>query len=188
MSNNNRNILAHRVKSNAHYRCEECGSTEYIQAHHRIPKDDSTLMVLCAECHGKKHPNVPHKLFFTSNCQPYWTNVSASTLAREAGVHPRTIWRLIKRLNIKKGCLSDETRALIKDELFPVCLEEDNCGEEECQIQDTSKFKFRCNNCGHIWRPLLKHVKVCPKCRSYFWNRYWDEENGTWDIKYDVIQ
>jgi len=188
MNNGHGNISAYRIKSNARYICQECGSTEFIQAHHRTPNDDSTLIALCAECHSKKHPDVPRKLFFSNNRQPYWSNVSASTLAREVGVHPRTIWRLLKRLKINKGYLSDETRALIIREILPLsCPEEEQHEKEVQQIEDTSKFRFRCNNCGHIWRPLLKQVKVCPSCRSYFWNKDWDDEKESWVIKYDIV-
>ena len=77
------NLAAIRVKSNANYICQECGSTELIQAHHQVPGDDSSLVVLCAECHSQKHPNLPKALFFSNNHQPYWHNKSASSLADE---------------------------------------------------------------------------------------------------------
>jgi len=44
-----RNLTAIKAKSNAHYRCQECGSTELIQTHHEIPGDDNSLIALCAE-------------------------------------------------------------------------------------------------------------------------------------------
>lgn len=40
------NLVMVRIKANAKYICQECGSTELIQAHHRIPGDDSSLVVL----------------------------------------------------------------------------------------------------------------------------------------------
>jgi len=110
MSNNASTI----AKSNAHYTCIECGATELISAHHKVPGDDSTLVCLCAECHSKKHPDVPKLLFFCGRVQPYWSNKSASTLAKANGVHPRTIIRIAHRLNIPKGTLTanDEKRIL----------------------------------------------------------------------------
>lgn len=102
------------VKANAHYQCQECGSTEYIQAHHQIPNDDSSLMVLCGECHSNKHPNVPKALFFTKSQQPYWDNISASSLAKSWGTCSRTIIRTACRLEIEQGTLSKENRRLLK--------------------------------------------------------------------------
>lgn len=109
-----RNLVALRVKANARYICQECGSTEFIQAHHQIPGEDDSLVVLCAECHSKKHPDVPKNLFFNKNCQPYWCNKSASTLARQLAVHPRTIIRTAKKLGILKGTLTVDDETLIK--------------------------------------------------------------------------
>lgn len=104
------------VKSNAHYTCQECGSTELISAHHRIPKDDNSRVVLCANCHSAKHPNVPRSLFFQKNAQPYWENISASSVAKKAHCIPRTIIRRARRLNIPKGILTaeDEAKLLLR--------------------------------------------------------------------------
>lgn len=103
-----------RVKANAHYTCQECGSTELIQAHHRIPKDDSTLICLCAECHSNKHPDIPKALFFTRLTQPYWSNKSASSLAKENNLHPRTIIRRAKKLGLLNiGILTPESEMMI---------------------------------------------------------------------------
>lgn len=102
------------VKANAHYQCQECGSTEYIQAHHQIPDDDSSLIVLCGECHSSKHPNVPKALFFTKLQQPYWDNISASSLAKSWGTCSRTIIRTARRLEIEQGTLTKENRSLLK--------------------------------------------------------------------------
>lgn len=101
-----------RIKSNSHYTCQECGSIEQIQAHHQIPHDDNSLIVLCASCHSKKHPNVPLGLFFSNTIQPYWQNISAASLARQCYVNSRTICRRAKALHIEKGILSkiDEDR------------------------------------------------------------------------------
>lgn len=40
---NTTHIASIKVKTKAHYTCQECGSTEFIQAHHQIPKDDDSL-------------------------------------------------------------------------------------------------------------------------------------------------
>lgn len=112
-----RNIVAIRAKANAHYICQEqeCGSTELIQSHHEIPGDDDSLIVLCAECHSRRHPDVPKALFFNKGIQPYWHNKSASSLAKELGVHPRTIIRAAKRLEILPGELSPWDEELIRN-------------------------------------------------------------------------
>jgi hypothetical protein len=109
-----RNIAAIKAKRNAHYICQECGATDSIQIHHRIPGDDSTIIVLCGECHSKKHPEVPKSLFLSIRRQRYWFNKSASSLARELRVHPRTIIRTAKRLKIYHGELNSQDEELIK--------------------------------------------------------------------------
>ncbi len=109
------NVTSLRVKSNAKWICQECGSTEFIQGHHQVPRDDSTIIVLCASCHSKRHPDIPYNLFFNKNNQPYWENISAASLARQLERHPRTIYRVAKKLGIKKGVLSTANLALIRD-------------------------------------------------------------------------
>jgi hypothetical protein len=110
-------IWASIVKGNAKYTCIECGSTENIQAHdpthkHVDPRDGQCL---CAEHHADKHPNMPKALFLSiKNHQPYWENKSASTLASELNVHPRTIRRIANRLGIGKGFLSNRDEGKIK--------------------------------------------------------------------------
>lgn len=112
------NSLAIKVKANANYQCQECGSTELVQAHHNIPSDDSSLIVLCAECHSSRHPNVPKALFYTKNHQPYWYNKSASTLARELGVCSRTIVRRARKLGIPKGELKFSDEKAIRNKIY----------------------------------------------------------------------
>ena len=111
------NKAATRVKSNAHYTCQECGSTEYVQAHHLVPGDDSTLVSLCAECHSRKHPDIPKQLFFQKRQQPYWNNKSAGTLARQWGVCSRTVIRAARKANILPGDLSLLDEATIKSNI-----------------------------------------------------------------------
>jgi hypothetical protein len=134
-------VASIRVKSNAHFTCQECGSTEMLQAHHQIPKDDSTLICLCAECHSKKHPNVPYKLFIHKQTQPYWENKSASSLAKEAGVHPRTVYRLAKRLNINHGILSTEDEHLIK--LSMSCSRERGGSYKKARVSQDKWLRLR---------------------------------------------
>lgn len=111
------NFAAIRAKANAHYRCQECSSTELIQRHHSIPGDDSTIVVLCADCHSKKHPCVPKALFLSVLRQSYWFNKSAASLARELGVHSRTIIRAAKRLQILPGELNPWDEELIRNNI-----------------------------------------------------------------------
>jgi hypothetical protein len=62
---------------------------------------------------------MPLGLFTTYTNQPYWYNKSASSIAKEAGVHPRTICRRAKVLQIPKGYLKpeDEERLKIRQEV-----------------------------------------------------------------------
>ncbi len=37
-----------------------------------------------------------------------------------------------------------------------------------------SKFtlpKAKCERCGHGWTPRQREIKVCPKCKSPYWDR-----------------
>lgn len=114
------NLTAIRVKANAHYTCQECGSTELIHAHHEIPGDDSSLIVFCAECHSKRHPKLPTGLFLSKKTYPYWHNKSTTLLARELGVYPGRIKRTAKRLGILPGELSPLDEELIENNIYDV--------------------------------------------------------------------
>lgn len=91
------------AKAKAGWKCERCASTEFIAAHHQIPRDDSSIIVLCGECHSKEHPKVPKPLFFAKSNQPYWVNRSAASIAKWLKVHPRTIIRRARKLGIGSG-------------------------------------------------------------------------------------
>jgi len=30
--------------------------------------------------------------------------------------------------------------------------------------------KLKCQRCGHEWVPRQPEVKICPKCKSKYWN------------------
>jgi len=77
-----------------------------VQAHapNRNHTDWRTGVALCAECHSREHPNVPHKLFFTRTHQPYWYNVSANALSKVFGCSSRTVIRQSKKLGILFNC------------------------------------------------------------------------------------
>ncbi len=180
---NETRIASIRVKTNARYTCQECGSTEKIQAHHETPKDDSTLVVLCADCHSKRHPRIPSQLFHTKSSQPYWENKSASSLARDIGVHPRTVWRAAKRLSIPDGVLTKEAERAIRDSLRSgsprsceclQCSRRDgqNLAEAGAGIQ-VKIAGYRCDRCTHEWTPRDKTRKpsVCPSCKSTCWDK-----------------
>lgn len=96
------------VKAKANYQCQVCGSTELLQAHDPTGEhtDFRVGVCLCALHHSEKHPDVPKALFFNKNCQPYWNNMSASSLAKKLDVCPRTIIRRAKALHIQQGVLS----------------------------------------------------------------------------------
>lgn len=115
----NKTLWAILVKANAGYRCAQCGSTEFLQAHdptgrHIDPRDGNCL---CGDCHAKQHPNIPLQVFTSPNHQPYWHNLSASSVAKILGVHPRTIWRWARKLKVPKGNISDSQIEEIKRHL-----------------------------------------------------------------------
>jgi len=105
------------VRAKANFTCQKCGSREFIQAHDPTGRhiDVNDGVCLCASCHADCHPDTPRKLFFKQQNHAYWSNVSASKLAKEWGYHPRTVIRAIKRLNIPLfGYLTDEDRARLQ--------------------------------------------------------------------------
>jgi len=112
-----RNRAAIEAKKKARGICQECGSMNHIQTHHRIAGDDSSIVVLCGDCHSKKHPDTPKALFLSVLRQCYWFNKSAASLARELGVHPRTIIRAARRLNIPPGELAPWDEELIRNNI-----------------------------------------------------------------------
>jgi hypothetical protein len=97
--------------------CAICGSTEHIQHHHIVPKNDDTIVCICAKCHSECHPDVPKGLFFHKFQGRHWDNISASAIARMFGVHPSTVIRNAKKLNLLGGVLSNESMQLIKDNM-----------------------------------------------------------------------
>ena len=152
------------------YTCQECGSTELVSGHHRIPGDDSTIVTLCAEHHSRKHPDVPRALFFCVKVvQPYWPNMSAGSLAKRFGCHSRTIIRRSRDLAIPMGFdLSEEDQVRLGSKMVL---------RNERRIARLAKVKTvpvprRCLRCGHHWKSVISHTPVqCPKCKSQYWNK-----------------
>jgi len=108
----NKAVIA--AKNAANWCCQKCGSTQFIQAHHRIAGDDNSLIILCGECHSKEHQNIPKDFFLTKHIQPYWHNKSASSIARDMGVHYATIIRRAKKLHIPPGYINTKQLELLE--------------------------------------------------------------------------
>jgi predicted nucleic-acid-binding Zn-ribbon protein len=158
-----KNLAAVKVKANAHYECQECGSTELIQAHHEIPGDDNSLIALCADCHSRKHPNVPKALFFNHNNQPYWHNKPASSLAKKWKVSSRSVIRAAKKLGIQSGELSPWDEELIRNNIPK--LNRPKPKQKPEQIYPTRT----CPRCGYSWRGIRKTASEtsCPRCKNW---------------------
>ena len=169
------NSVAIRVKANANYICQECGSTELIQAHHEIPGDDDSLIALCADCHSKKHPDVPKALFLSTNNQPYWHNKSASSIAKVLSVHPRTIIRAARRLQILPGLLSNiDKRRLIDRIITRKANSETPTTQRKYQPLkkwQATVYQHKCSRCGLTWESLSRHPLRCGKCKSPYWDK-----------------
>lgn len=150
-----KNLAVAKAKIKAHYTCEGCSGKEFIQTHHEIPGDDSTIVVLCGECHSRKHPDVPKALFLSVIRQSYWVNKSAVSLAKELGVHPRTIIRAAKRLEILPGDnLSQWDEELIRNnipKLRQLKMECPSCDSGEVYYRRILK-EFVCRRCGCNWK------------------------------------
>ena len=159
------NLAALKAKTNARYICQECGSTELIQAHHETPGDDTSLVVLCAECHSKKHPGVPRALFFSKNNQPYWHNKSASSIAKQLDIHPRTVIRAARKLKIAPGELSPWDDWLLRVNIPKMRRQK----LKKVKLNNFTLPTKNCLRCGHKWVPKKEHPRVCPKClRTHF--------------------
>ena len=173
------NKRAVAVKSNSHYTCSICGSTENIQAHHEVPKDDSTLISLCGSCHADRHPDIPRSLFLClKSHQPYWENKAAGTIAKATGAHPRTIIRNAKKANINKGQLSpiDEARLISLIHPHRKAIARPNYQPITTYIANTrvgavTMINLHCSQCGHAWQPRQSQINICPKCKSLYWDK-----------------
>jgi len=162
------------VKVNANYTCSLCGSTENVQAHHQVSGDDSSLVVLCGECHSIQHPDIPKGLITCiKSHQPYWTNKSAATLAKELGIHSRTVIRGAKKLRLRHGYISEADLKRLRKKCSPYrdLLPNPEVGQCPCcgsfqtlrvNISLEHRIqKLRCNECGRLFvngivNPLLE--------------------------------
>ena len=41
----------------------------------------------------------------------------------------------------------------------------------------TDVTKLKCVRCGHEWYPRLPEIRICPKCKSAFWDRERKQKN-----------
>jgi len=32
-------------------------------------------------------------------------------------------------------------------------------------------IKLECKRCGHIWVPKKEEIRICPRCKSPYWDR-----------------
>lgn len=164
-----KNLAAIKAKANANYTCQECGSTELIQAHHQIRDNDASLVVLCAECHSKKHPDVPKSLFFNKDSQSYWHNKSAASLAKEMFVHSRTIIRAVRKLGIPPGELSGWDEILIrKNVIIRKRFRPKPIPKPKEIVVFKKVYKYFCLECSLLWVSLKENPKFGP-C-GHLWN------------------
>lgn len=89
--------LAIKVKRRAKFTCEECSSTENVQAHDLKNGDG---ICLCGYCHSKRHPNVSSAFIISKKVKAIWRNVSVASIARRHSVSSFTVVRRAKRLGI----------------------------------------------------------------------------------------
>ena len=173
-----KNITPFIVKARDHYTCIQCGSTETVQAHHRIPGDDSTMTTLCADCHSKEHPDIPRAFFFVKNHQPYWYNKSAASLAREWGVCSRTVIRAAKALDIPMGELFAWDEELMRIHVL-------SHRKQQTKKPRTPKKRSRvnmdssiCSNCGSRHINKAGRVKWFCDGRKYWRQRFRCQDCG----------
>jgi len=80
--------LMRKIKQQHQYVCEECGSTENIQAHHYDGKNNDKLVVLCGKCHALKHPELAIELFINKK-----------------KMNPRQLWFPDQEFKGRKPCI-----------------------------------------------------------------------------------
>ena len=105
------------VKSRIEAHCEECGASDKLQVHHQIPGDDTSTILLCAECHHKHHENMPKGLFTAPGQRPWWINMSASRIARRNHCSAKTVIRHAQRLGIGRGFMNPDDLERLEESL-----------------------------------------------------------------------
>lgn len=152
-----------KVKARFNFTCAECGSTENIQAHDptKTHSDWYSGIALCGDCHSRKHPNIPKKLFIKKHHQPMWPNISASSLAKKLCCHNRTIIRRAQKLGIPFGMpLTEEHIQLLRD--YPRNNTNSSKHASACSSTNIAKIgkiptcqghkqRYRCNDCGRTF-------------------------------------
>jgi len=90
-------------------KCQVCGATDNLQAHHIIPVsvggsgNPSNGIALCPRCHAEKHPDVPAGLFLNwASGKVISGKWNATSLAAELDCCTRTITRIANSLGIKR--------------------------------------------------------------------------------------
>lgn len=102
----NENYFRNIVRERDKWKCQECGSSDYPQAHHIEHHDNKNSnpengITLCVYCHADKHPEVPRNLFIANIIKAEKEGcISAGQLANELEVHPRTIVRHARKLGL----------------------------------------------------------------------------------------
>lgn len=38
-------------------------------------------------------------------------------------------------------------------------------------MQVEIKYQLKCKRCGYEWNPRKQDVRLCPKCKSIYWDR-----------------
>lgn len=134
-----------QVRARAGWVCEWCGSEDAVQAHHR---PDGTGVSLCRRCHAWQHMHLAN-LILASPTRP-WPNQTANALARELGVHNRTIIRRARRLKIPFGkpiCETDIERIRRTRKGMAV---------------ETRGQERKCRWCGYSFYPRIDFPLLCP--------------------------
>jgi hypothetical protein len=105
------------VKSKAEAYCEECGATTKLQIHHQIPGDDTSTILLCAECHHKHHENMPKVLFSSPKQRSWWINIPSSVIAKRNKCSISTVKAYAEKLGIKPGFLDPDDLERLEESL-----------------------------------------------------------------------
>ena len=132
--------IALKVKRRAKFTCEECNSTENVQAHDLKNGDG---ICLCGSCHAKRHPNVPSAFIMSKKVRAIWRNISVASIARKHGVSSFTVVRRDKRLGIPiNGFLSSSNAEKLDTSLLPT---------KNVNVKDTTEISalFRGSSKGH---------------------------------------
>jgi len=170
------------VKQRANFRCCLCPNL-YVEVHHIIPEaeggpnSEDNAAPLCPYCHETFGSN-PTKRNYIKQARDSWYEICEKRYVSD----PERIDKMATQL--KQAATKEDLNnavnniaALLRDIVANPRTSPVEATEELSDVTANMGVALirgcRCYRCGHEWRPRsLKPVdRVCPKCKSPYWDR-----------------